>query len=136
MSRRNIREIVLQTLYSLEFQPEKDALAVLQEVQGELSYPEGETAFAQKLLLGVLGNKEAIDKEIGELAKGWPTERMAAVDRNLLRLAVAEMYYIGERTPAAVAINEAVELAKLYGSDESSGFVNGILGQYVRNHEG
>ena len=75
--------------------------------------------------------QEKIDQLIEQYSKDWKLDRMAAVDRNLLRLAIYEILYMPD-IPSAVSINEAVELAKIYGSDESAKFVNGILGNLVR----
>ena len=83
--------------------------------------------FAYSLATGASREQAAIDKALAELAEGWSLERQAAVDRNILRLAAYEMLY-EEKTPASVAINEAVELAKKYSAAESGRFVNGILG--------
>ncbi len=83
--------------------------------------------FAYSLATGASREQEAIDKALAELAEGWSLERQAAVDRNILRLAAYEMLY-EEKTPASVAINEAVELAKKYSAADSGRFVNGILG--------
>ena len=83
--------------------------------------------FAYSLAMGTSREQAAIDKALAELAEGWSLERQAAVDRNILRLAAYEMLY-EEKTPASVAINEAVELAKKYSAAESGRFVNGILG--------
>ena len=83
--------------------------------------------FAYKLLNGVLDYKIGMDKLITRYAPEWPVEQMAVIDRNILRIAIFE-FLVDEDTPVKVAINEAVELAKLYGSDSAPRFINGVLG--------
>jgi N utilization substance protein B len=83
--------------------------------------------FAYKLLNGVLENREGMDKVITRFAPEWPIEQMAVIDRNVLRIAIFE-FLVDTETPVKVAINEAVELAKLYGSDSAPRFINGVLG--------
>ena len=82
--------------------------------------------FAEPLIQGVLQNRERIDNEIKRFAKNWDIHRMAVVDRNILRLAIYEMLYRDD-IPPVVSINEAVEIAKLFSTDDSGSFVNGIL---------
>lgn len=89
--------------------------------------PEPGVAFAQALLKGTLQHLEALDRLIQRIAPEWPIEQMAPIDRNILRLAAYEILH-EPGTPPKVAINEAVEIAKLFGSDSSSRFVNGVLG--------
>lgn len=87
-------------------------------------------AFAEELLDAAIAHRTEIDEKIQSVAKNWSLQRMAATDRNILRLAVAELDYFP--TPRAVVINEAVDLAKNFGEAESGAFVNGILGKIVR----
>jgi transcription antitermination protein NusB len=84
-------------------------------------------AFASELVRGVLDHGTELDELISSHAKDWSIERMPVIDRNLLRMALFEMLHL-EDVPAAVAINEAVELAKIYSTEDSSRFVNGLLG--------
>lgn len=84
-------------------------------------------AYAEKLVRGVSAHQEEIDQLIGRISLHWRLERMALVDRNLLRLAAYELLHESDGVPRKVAINEAVELAKTFGTRESSAFVNGIL---------
>ena len=86
--------------------------------------------FARTLVSGVFENREEIDKIVERFAPSWPIHQMAVVDRNILRVAIFEMMLGGE-TPPKVAINEAVELAKVFGSDSSPKFVNGVLGSVM-----
>ena len=92
-------------------------------------YPprKGLPAFALELVNGVLDNKDAIDKTIGDTAPAFPVDQMAAIDRNILRLAIYELL-IDNKVPMRAAINEAVELAKEFGGENSPRFINGVLG--------
>lgn len=130
--RRRAREEALSLLYSSDIM-ERDASELIDE--GE--YPEdielGE--YAESLVRGVMEHRADIDERLAATSENWSVERMPVVDRALLRLAVYEMAYVDE-VPVSVAINEAVELAKAYGGeDESSRFVNGVLGRIARTME-
>lgn len=87
--------------------------------------------YAQALVQGVLGNRDAIDGVIQQRAPLWPLAQMSAVDRNVLRIGLYESLYGNATVPLRTAINEAVELAKLFGSETSAKFVNGVLGRAV-----
>jgi N utilization substance protein B len=91
--------------------------------------------FAKRLLSGVLAHLPELDRIIAGKAKEWRLDRLANVDRNILRLGVYELAF-GHEVPASVAINEAVELAKVYGGPESGRFINGVLGQVAREVAG
>lgn len=135
MSRRQAREMALKGLYMWEFAKEKSAEELL-AVAGE-EIPEKDSrdrAYASVLFAGTKENMAAIDQEISSLSANWEITRMAALDRNILRIAAFEMFYCQEKIPQSVAINEAVELAKEYGADDSAGFVNGVLGSMVKKH--
>jgi N utilization substance protein B len=93
------------------------------------------TDYAQGLVSGVLANRSAIDGLIQQRAPLWPLAQMSAVDRNVLRLGLYESLYGNATVPLRTAINEAVELAKLFGSETSAKFVNGVLGRAVENAE-
>jgi N utilization substance protein B len=84
-------------------------------------------AFARALVTGVRDNQAAIDEVLARTAPQWPLEQMAVVDRNILRVAIFEVLF-DNKTPVRVAVNEAVELAKTFGSESSARFVNGVLG--------
>lgn len=88
--------------------------------------------YAESLVNGVISNKEAIDEKIANSAIDWKIERMPATDRNIMRVAVYEMLFAENRVDYAVAINEAVEIAKIYGTKDSGRFVNGVLGKLTR----
>lgn len=125
-ARRKARMVALQALYEMDLSdhaPEQ-ALARL----GEEHPPSQEvTDFARALVLGVAAHRREIDSLIQRHAPQWPVAQLSPIDRNILRLAIFEMF-MDNRVPIKVAINEAVELAKAFGSDHSSRFVNGVLG--------
>jgi N utilization substance protein B len=125
-ARRKARSLALQALYELDCttHPAEEVLGLRLEEQ-PLS-PELE-AFARALVAGVRASSAALDGLIHKHAPEWPLDQMAVVDRNILRLAIWE-FVVDRSTPTKVAINEAVELAKLYGSDSAPRFVNGVLG--------
>jgi N utilization substance protein B len=122
--RRRAREYALQLLFQIDLtgDPVDD---VLERFWPSLEVEEGVRSFAERLVKGVLAEREAIDRQIVEAAEHWRIERMAVVDRNVLRLAVFELN--AREDPPAVVIDEAIEVAKRFGSEESGGFVNGIL---------
>lgn len=123
-ARRRAREVALQILFEDDVNSRATAAELQDFLSGRLRNPENE-AFAQGLILGVRQNREEIDRRLEEIAENWSLKRMAGAERNLLRLAAYEVLY-GE-TPFAVAVNEAIELAKRFGSAQSGAFVNGIL---------
>ena len=150
MIRRLAREIVLQSLFQIDFtqaEPEEALQVALSEQKSdefsaeELESEEPRTPaevdkaepYAREVLQGVLANLPAIDGLISKYAVNWELKRMPGIDRNLLRIAVYEMLYAREKQPVNIAVNEAVELAKLYGSDNSARFINCLLGKLMRD---
>ena len=127
--RRRARAVVLQTLYELDF-TDHQAKGALEDRLIERPLPEAAVVFARSLLMGVQTYRTYLDSVVTELAPEWPIEQIAAVDRNVLRIAIYELLFELE-IPPKVAINEAVELAKMFGSDSSPRFVNGVLGSLV-----
>jgi transcription antitermination protein NusB len=136
-TRRRAREFALQILYQLDVQEQlgdEQAIALFwrnfaatAEAEGGPPAELGEVQpFAEKLVRGVREHLAELDAQIQSASRNWRLERMARVDRNLLRLALYELKFV-EDVPAKVAINEAIEIAKRYGTSESSAFVNGIL---------
>ena len=119
------REIALQVLYLLEQNPGVDPAEIQRFIERRLREPRLR-AFAHALVEGVRAHQPRIDALISEVAENWRLDRMAAIDRNILRLGAYEMLYCPE-VPARVALNEALELAKRYSTAQSSRFVNGIL---------
>jgi transcription antitermination protein NusB len=123
MGRRESRETALQILFQLEFND------VLEEKSLDHFWKNRKSQnseYVQELIKGVVSNKDEIDSLIQAYSKNWRLSRMLHIDRNILRLAVYELLF-EEGMPVAVAINEAVELAKKFGSSESAKFVNGLL---------
>ena len=125
-TRRKAREVALQALYETDVAGH-DPRASLERLVAEEKLNEALAAFARDLLEGVLGRRRQIDALIEKTAPAWPAAQLAAVDRNILRLAIRE-FFMDNLTPVSAAINEAVELAKKYGSESSPKFVNGVLG--------
>ncbi len=125
-ARRKARAIALQALYEIDSaRHEVAAVVSCLLAEGELS--EENNAFVRELVSQVIRNKEKIDRNIQRFATAWPIEQIPVIDRNILRLAISEILF-DNKVSVKVAINEAVELAKKFGSDSSSKFVNGVLG--------
>jgi N utilization substance protein B len=132
MSRRSrAREVVLQILYEDDLNPSRELAAADQFLCRRLKQDESLIEFARALLSGVRRNRAELDGLLAARAENWSLSRMAVTDRNILRLAAFEMIYT--ETPDRVAINEAVELAKRYGTGQSSQFVNGVLDRLLRD---
>ena len=137
-SNRHLGRIVaLQTLYEFEFRTEcGDGSVDVSEVLGRnLSRYEtaiDDTDFVNGLVRGVLKEQAAIDLLIQPIAPDWPIDQIARIDRNILRIGMYELLHQADVVPPKVVINEAVELAKAFGSDNSSKFVNGVLGTAYR----
>ena len=129
--RRQSREIALQILFQVEYAPQIsfEQLLALFEEKKDLSI----IKYADQIVHGVQAQKLKIDQKIQEASRHWKIERMGGVDRNILRMAVFEMFFAPELIEPKIAINEAIEIAKIYGSQESASFVNGLLDQVVRN---
>ena len=124
--RRKARVLALQALYEIDsVGHEMEAVVSRLLAKGELS--EENAAFTRELVSGVIQNREEIDYNIQSFAPAWPVEQIPVVDRNILRLAIFEIL-LDNKVPVKVAINEAVELAKMFGGDNSPKFVNGVLG--------
>ena len=124
--RRKARTIALQSLYEID-SVRHEAEEVLTHLLAREELSEENASFVQELVRGVIQNKERIDRNIESFAPAWPIKQIPVIDRNILRLAIFEILF-DNKVPFKVAINEAVELAKLFGGDNSSRFVNGVLG--------
>jgi N utilization substance protein B len=124
--RRKSRIAVLQALFESDVSGH-DPNVSLARLSVEESLSENQSQFARELLEGVVQDRASIDDIIRRAAPQWPLDQMSAVDRNILRLAIREIL-MNNGAPIRAAINEAVELAKSYGSDNSAKFVNGVLG--------
>lgn len=130
ISHRHIARIVtLQTLFELEFAANSPESILERTI--EIKALTGEAAaFAGELVNGVLTNKPLLDDTIRRLAPAFPVDQLSSMDRNILRVALYEIL-ISKTTPPKVVVNEAVELAKEFGADTSSRFVNGVLGSVI-----
>lgn len=124
-ARREGRELALQALYAIDMNPMSSAGA-LRLFWEEHQASEGIKEFAELLVKGVDEHRAELDRRIREQSKNWSLGRMAKVDLNILRIAVFELAYLGD-IPRNVTINEAIEIAKKFGSEDSPSFVNGIL---------
>lgn len=132
MANRHLaRSVVLQTLFEWDttHAPDTDAKNILARNVAEFGGDDVDQTFMDQLLLGVIAKKQDIDLVIEKAAPEWPLERIAPVDRNILRLGLYELLFADRsQVPAKVAINEAIELAKTFGGESSGRFVNGVLG--------
>jgi transcription antitermination protein NusB len=139
--RRQGREVALQILCAVDATPTPDAAAALEVYFSQLAGADDEAdlppkealdrPFVDSLVRAALDNRPAIDAAISQVSRSWRIDRMALVDRNILRIAVAEMLHLPD-VPARVSINEAVELAKRFGAAESPAFVNGLLDSAIK----
>lgn len=127
------RRIALQALYEIDLahHPVGEVLATHLDVQA----PSRKVArYVQELVHGVLDSHAVLDEAIRQYAPEWPLDQIATIDRNILRIAIYE-FAVRARTPVGVAIDEAVELAKLFGADGASSFINGVLGALADDDE-
>lgn len=126
MKRRKAREYALQMLFQLDVRKEKPTASLFKNFWSEHDPEEEIRKFSEELVKGTYKHSAKINGLIAQCARNWTIERMAVVDRNVLRLAIYEILYRLD-IPTNVSINEAIELAKKYGTDESGSFVNGVL---------
>jgi N utilization substance protein B len=139
VSRRQARELALQVLFHVDIgraEPETALFEAFARARdGELEnepLTERDRAYARELVLGTWEHRDALDQIIAGYARDWKVDRMAGVDRNILRMAIYEIRHRDE-VPDSVVAAEAVELAKRYSTDEAAKFINGILGSVIRN---
>ena len=132
MTRRLSRELALQVLFQQEFAPHQSVRQGLDNFRRAFTEPPEVWSYALELLEGVEVNKQAIDDTIQGRSAHWALKRMALVDLNVMRLSTYEMRFAANRLPPGVAINEAVEISRKYGTNESGAFVNGILDQVAK----
>ena len=131
MTRRELRENVFKMLFRVEFHEEGEMPSQLGMIDDELeNIKEDDIAYINSKCNDIIAKIPELDEAINASTTGWKTTRMGKVDLSIIRLAVYEIKY-EEDVPAKVAINEAVELAKLYGTDNSASFVNGVLAKFV-----
>lgn len=125
-NRRKSRELALQVLYARDIWDECDPMRLIDYLALEHKIDDGVVAYSRILVDRTLASRDAIDATLQKHTANWDLRRMAAIDRNILRMSVAELQFC-EDVPFKVVIDEAVELAKLYSTEESSRFVNGVL---------
>ena len=133
-SRRRAREVVLQLLFQRDLNPGIDAEAEERFLRSRLKQNQPFIEFAQMLLDGIESRQQEIDGQLEATADNWNLSRMAVTDRSILRMGAFEIAFAD--TPGRVAINEAIELAKRYGTNNSSQFVNGILDRLLNSVAG
>ncbi len=124
--RRLARETALQALYLIDVSGIPEEVALLTQEESLNSLNKKDADFARDIVVGTRRFLTAIDEKITEAASNWKIERMTAIDRNILRLSAYELLYVSD-TPPNVAIDEAIEIAREFSTDESSRFVNGVL---------
>ena len=133
MARRSkAREVALQMLFQRDYNPDADA-RVLKNMIGERLEDENMFLFCWKLVSGVLEHQQELDEKISAVAENWSVDRMASTDRNAIRIGVYEMLFLD--TPPPVAIYEAIELSRKFGSKESTQFVNGIMDRLNKSRD-
>ena len=134
-ARHKIRKLALQILYEVDSVGHPPEAVLARVIEANPDVDEVGVDYLRRLVLGTLHLSEQLDDWIASTAPQWPVDQLAVIDRNLLRIALWEMA-VSDETPMKVAINEAVEIAKQYGSDSSPRFVNGVLGSLAeRQHE-
>lgn len=131
MSRREIREIIFKLLFRVEFHDNDEMQEQFDMIEDELgNISETDINYIKDKFSKIVENIDTIDAEINEKSQGWKTNRMGKVDLSIIRLAVYEIK-LEDDIPVKVSINEAVELAKKFGTDDSPSFVNGVLAKFV-----
>jgi len=131
MKRRKAREYALQIIFQIDFMEKKIDSKDLKEFWSDKKESKDVKEFTEELVRGTLSKIDEIDLMIKRVAENWILERMAAVDRNILRFAAYELLYIKD-IPSAVTINEAIEIAKKFSSTEAAPFINGILDRLAK----
>ena len=128
MKRRTAREKALQALFQIDI-----SKAETEEAISNVLEEQADDQYLTQLVEGTVHHQEEIDHVIKGYLEKWTIDRLAHVDRSLLRLAVYELMYCKEDVPANVALDEAIEIAKIYGDDQSSRFINGVLSKVKQN---
>ena len=132
MDRSLAREIAMKMLYAASLGGEESMSEVLEQSEQTDTLSGADKTFVETLTAGVTAHQAELDEVIGRYAQGWALNRLGKVDLTILRMAVYELLHMPE-VPVGATINEAVELAKKYAEDKSSGFINGILGSVARD---
>lgn len=130
--RRQSRELALQVLFQQEFAPSIDHRTGLETFRGNFQATEEVWNYALQILKGIEQNKAEIDSMIESHTSHWTIPRMALVDVNIMRIAIFEIHFSNSDVPPRAAINEAIEIAKQYGTTESASFINGVLDQVLK----
>ena len=125
-ARHKARELALQVLYEID-SVNHSAEESLNNILARIEVSDDVAEFSKELVHGVIANKAQLDQNIRDFAPAWPLDQISIIDRNILRVAIYEILH-DNKIPVKVAINEAVELAKTFGSNNSSRFINGVLG--------
>ena len=133
-SRTKARAIALQALYEYDLTQHPIGIILHNRYYEEKDLDEKIKQFSEEIVMGVFPLIEKLDHIIANYAPEWPLDQVASIDRNVIRISLWE-FAVKKCTPVKVAINEAVELAKVYGSDSTPRFVNGVLGSLVANYE-
>ncbi|MEJ2011037.1 MAG: transcription antitermination factor NusB [Anaerolineales bacterium] len=132
--RRRVRSLAIQTLYEVDTVRHSPQAVIARHIESNPSLSEENAEFLRTLVLGVLAVAPQLDEWIALSAPEWPVDQLAVLDRNILRMALWELA-VSDETPLKVAINEAVELAKRFGSDSSPRFINGVLGTLAKREQ-
>ncbi len=130
MKRRTAREKALQAIFQIDMNETIPGEAIQYVLDGKSN-----DEYLEKLVIGVTDKRDEIDSILKDHLEKWSIERLANVDRNILRVAIYEMIYCEEEVPVNVAINEAIEVAKVFGDDESSKFINSVLSKVKQSLE-
>ncbi len=125
-TRRDARDWVVQLLFQMDLNPPKDMRPVFEHFWANIEAGKKEREFAERITRGVMSRKGEIDATISDAVEHWDVARLAVIDRNVIRMAVYEMLHCMD-VPPVVSINEAVDIAKYFGTAESGRFVNGVL---------
>lgn len=135
MKRHEQRKLALQALFALEFNPMEIGETVQMVIEEFADKKDKDFSFLNRLVSGVMAHREKLNGMLAPHAEEWSVERIFSVDRILCQMALFEMYCDEESLSPGIAINEAIELAKEFGEDDSPRFINGILGAVVKNNE-
>jgi N utilization substance protein B len=130
--RRKAREIVLQALYEAEFS-DATPREILDQQLSRRSPTDDVVAHAEALFFKTMASLEELDGIIAPALENWDIDRVALIDKNILRFALAEILYFGE-VPSKVIVNEAIEVAHRFSSDDAGGFINGVLDRFIRQY--
>jgi N utilization substance protein B len=132
-NRRISREIALQVLYQMEFDSTLTPGDGLKQYEDNFKNDQLSLDYSQKLIAGIKEHQKEIDDIIQKFSINWKITRMSHVDRNIIRLSIFEMSHLADEVPKNASINEAIEIAKKFGSEDSSQFINGILDQISKS---